>query len=278
MKQKGSVGSPMNIGRHQSHPAMRCLGVIAGALLASSGLELFLMPHGIVVGGMTGLSALFAFKTEMRLGLFLFLFNVPFLLLQRKKIDFPFGIFTVLGLLVFSLGTVMLHPYPPLTDEQLSAALLGGLSLGMGIGLALRFGGALDTAEQAAEFMRLGIISPEWIILIFNCTILIAAGFHFGFDQAVYSVIAYILAFEAVKIPVQGFRFTYTVLIQSRNYREIQADLQRYLNLRAAFRTFPAENGEEHGILECECNRLELFRLRAIVRDHDADGKITFRF
>lgn len=54
-------------GRKRFVPAFaRAVGVIAGALLASVGLELFLLPHGIVVGGVTGLSALLALKTEDR--------------------------------------------------------------------------------------------------------------------------------------------------------------------------------------------------------------------
>lgn len=251
--------------------------MILGAFLASVGLELFLMPHGIVVGGMTGLSALLALKTEMRLGLFLFLLNLPFLLLQRKNIRLSFGIFTVIGVLAFSLGTIMLYPYPPLTRDPLPAAIIGGLSLGLGIGLALRFGGALDIAEQAAENLRYRILSPEWLILLLNCSILIAAGFHFGFEQAVYSVIAYILAFEAVKLPVQGWGFTQTIQIRSRHCDEIQADLLLYLNRQAVYRQEPAAGSDDYGILECRCNRLEWFRLKMIVINRDAESEITVR-
>ncbi|CAM4385131.1 YitT family protein [Paenibacillus phoenicis] len=256
----------------------RAAGVIAGASLASVGLELFLMPHSIVVGGMTGLSALLALTTEMRLGLFLFLLNLPLLFLYRKNIHGSYGIFTVIGVLVFSLGTLVLHPYPSLIDEPLLAALIGGLSLGLGLGLALRFGGALDVAEKAVKQLQYGRLSPERILLMLNCLILIGAGFHFGFLQALYSVIAYLSAFEAVKLPVQGGIFTLTVRIKSRHCAAIQGELLRYLNRSAVYRLDPEAPGDEEGmgILEFQCHRLERSRLISIVHQCDRESEITF--
>ncbi|MDU4697859.1 MAG: YitT family protein [Paenibacillus sp.] len=259
-------------------PLGRAAGVIAGALLASVGLELFLMPHSIVVGGMTGLSALLALKTEMRLGLFLFLLNLPLLFLYRKNIHWSYGTFTVIGVLVFSLGTLVLHPYPSLIDEPLLAALIGGLSLGIGLGLALRFGGALDIAEKAVNQLQYFRLSPERILLLLNCLILIGAGFHFGFLQALYSVIAYLSAFEAVKLPVQGGIFTLTVRIKSRHCTAIQGELLRYLNRSAVYRQNPEGIGTEDGIgiLECRCHRLERSRLISLVHQCDRESEITF--
>ncbi|GJM81074.1 hypothetical protein HMSSN139_35700 [Paenibacillus sp. HMSSN-139] len=86
-----SSGKVRGGGKHFIPAFTRAVGVIAGALLASAGLELFLMPHGIVVGGVTGLSVLLALKTEMQLGLFLFLLNLPLLLLYRKTFSGPTG-------------------------------------------------------------------------------------------------------------------------------------------------------------------------------------------
>ncbi|SDF15831.1 Uncharacterized membrane-anchored protein YitT, contains DUF161 and DUF2179 domains [Fontibacillus panacisegetis] len=263
--------------RRSNSKVLNVIGVIAGALLASIGLELFLIPHGIIVGGITGLSALFALTTEMKLGLFLFLLNLPLLLIQRKNIDASFAIFTIFGLLIFSLGTIFLHPYPALTSNPLPAALFGGLSLGLGIGLALRFGGALDTAEKVAEtFCSKKGLSPEGIMLLLNCSILIAAGFHFGFDQAVYSVTAYILAYESVKLPLRGFRFTLSVSIKSHECARIQEALAVYLNRNVAILESPDSQSGYLGVMECKCHRWEASRLVAVIKNCDPDSEISF--
>ncbi|WP_334076153.1 YitT family protein [Paenibacillus sp. A14] len=274
-----SAVKPRRFRKPWSPPYTRFFGVMAGAILAAAGLELFLMPHGIVVGGMTGLSVLLALTAEMKLGLFLFLLNLPLILLERKNIDAPFGLFTVCGLLVFSLGTLALHPYPALMSDPLPAALLGGLCLGLGLGFALRFGGALDTAGQAAKSLpqtQRKLFPSEGIRLLLNCTILLAAGFHFGFDQAVYSVTAYILAYESVKIPLHGIRLRVQVRIKTSRPAEIQKRLMLYLNREAVMTK--EQNGEkqfEHRLnyLECQCHSLELPRLRALVKDGDRMAK-----
>lgn len=282
MKNKLTAESPMHDRRYpwRIYPfLLRLAGIIAGALLAAAGLELFLMPHGIVVGGVTGLSALFALTTEMRLGLFLFLLNLPLLVLARKNIDASFAIFTVCGLLVFSIGTILLHPYPALMGDPLLAALIGGLSLGLGLGLALRFGGALDTAEKAVERFRSlkrKSLSPEGMMMMLNCFILLAAGFHFGFEQAVYSVTAYILAYESVKIPLFGLKLNVLVQIESRECAEIQTALARYLNRRAAYVGEAPSNGVPQ-MLEYKCHRWEMPRLKAIVKNCDPDSEISIR-
>ncbi|WP_178023726.1 YitT family protein [uncultured Paenibacillus sp.] len=273
-----SSGKVRGGGKHFIPAFTRALGVVAGALLASIGLELFLMPHGIVVGGVTGLSALLALKTEMRLGLFLFLLNLLLLLLYRKNIHWSYGIFTVIGILVFSLGTLALHPYSSFIGEPLLAALAGGGSLGLGLGLSLRFGGALDVAEKAVKQLYVGRRSPERVLLMLNCLILIGAGFHFGFLQALYSVIAYLTAFEAIKLPVQGTRLTQTVRIKSRHCAAIQEQLLRYLNRSAAYRQEPTGTGNEDGmgILEYQCHRLERSRFISVVHQCDRESEITF--
>ncbi|MEF2968440.1 YitT family protein [Paenibacillus sp. M1] len=285
MKNKLTADSPMNEHRHRMkvQPAfVKFTGVIIGAVLAAVGLELFLMPHGIVVGGVTGLSALFALSTEMRLGLFLFLLNLPLLVLGRKNADTSFTIFTACGLLVLSLVTILLHPFPALMGNPLPAALAGGISLGLGIGLALRFGGALDTAEKAAEkaaerFRNRRGLSPEVLLLLLNCSILLAAGFHFGFEQAVYSVTAYILAYETVKIPLFGIGTSVIVRIESREYAAVQRELALYLNRDAEeVRSLPdRESGDPLRILKYKCHRLEAPRLKAIAKNCDPACKIS---
>lgn len=281
MKNRLASDSPVNYRRDFSRILIvikKLIGVMMGAMLAAAGLELFLMPHGIVVGGVTGLSALFALTTEMKLGLFLFLLNLPLLIINRKNIDASFAFFTICGLLVFSLGTIVLHPYPALVGNPLVASVSGGLSLGLGLGLALRFGGALDTAEKTAERFRSEKrkrLSPEGMLLLLNCFILLVAGFHFGLEQAVYSVTAYILAYESVKIPLFGLKSSVLVHIESRECAEIQRALAHYLNRRAAYIEETQEDGV-HQVLKYKCHRWEAPRLKAIVKNCDPDSEISF--
>lgn len=277
MKNQLTTSTPLN-GSHKDRKTeplwMKLTGIIFGSVLAAVGLELFLMPHGIVVGGITGLSTIFALSTELRLGLFLFLLNLPFIVLQRKYSGNSVSLLTFFGVLIISLGTFLLHPFPALLNEPLAAALLGGLSLGFGIGLALRFGSYLDSAEKAVSnlpFTRW--ITPEGLVMLFNCLVLVIAGFHFGFEQAIYSVTAYLLAYESIKLCLSGFRFYNQVQIESHHCAYIQEALSHYLNRKADFIKQDSQDGEPDQI-QLKCHRWEVSRLKAIVLNCDPDSEI----
>ncbi|MNJ40274.1 hypothetical protein D3C77_351660 [compost metagenome] len=258
------------------HKIPKMAGIITGAILAAIGLELFLMPHGIVVGGMTGISALMSFYTEMRLGLFLFMLNLPFIVLQYRYIRASFNLMTILAILVLSMGTILLHPFPALFDSPIAAAMSGGVSLGLGIGLVIRFGGHLDTAEKAVAWINYKLPLPaEWLMLILNCGILIVAGMHLGLEQALYSIIAYFLAFESVKLPLRHFRIARTLCIVSRKSTEIEEILLQRLNLTCT------QLSSRHGIdgeiatFICTVRHWEELRLRAIVQEIDKEADIA---
>lgn len=254
----------------------KIVGIITGAILAAIGLELFLMPHGIVVGGMTGLSALMSFYTEMRLGLFLFMLNIPFIVLQYRYIRTSFNLLTILAILVLSTGTILLHPFPALFDSPIAAAMSGGISLGLGIGLVIRFGGHLDTAEKAVAWINFKLPLPaEWLMLILNCSILIFAGFFLGLEQAIYSIIAYYLAFESIKLPLRHFRVARTLSIVSGKSNDIANELRQRLDLECTPLSSKIRGDAEIVTLICKVQHWEELRLRAIVQEIDKEADIA---
>ncbi|HEY2493426.1 MAG TPA: YitT family protein [Paenibacillus sp.] len=271
---------------------IKLLFVIAGSILASVGLELFLIPNQIIVGGMTGISALFAHVTEMRLGLFLFLFNVPFMLMAYRHIRREFVILAVLGLAVFSFTAIFLHPIPALIEHPVSAAICGGISLGLGIGIVVRFGGMLDTLEMADRSLaRVRIpLSLDNLIMVINCVVLTAAGVIFGWNQAMYSIIAYLLAFEMVHITLRGFSLHRMTYVVSNRHEEIAEALSMRLRLESIQEDDMTERHHEQvkigntmiydvsGLprsLVYKVHILEQAQFRGIVRAIDPDVRIS---
>lgn len=256
----------------------RVLTVIAGAMLAAVGLELFLMPHGLVVGGITGLSALFAHTTEMQLGLFLFLFNLPFIFMSRKQVNHKFALYTVLGLTCLTIASLALHRFPAVISEPLPAAMAGGICLGVGIGISVRFGGVNKQASDQGYSLLSGgpPKSTEIVIMILNCGILLLAGALFGWEQAMYSIIAYLLAFEGVRFSLRGLSHTRAAWITSSRCMDIQQALEASLNREAALVEGSGEDGEV-STLFCLTNRMEEQHLRTIVLACDPESQIVFR-
>ncbi|MFE6798273.1 YitT family protein [Paenibacillus chitinolyticus] len=213
----------------------KLLMVICGSVLAAVGLELFLIPNRMLVGGMTGLSALAAHFTEMRLGLFLFVLNLPLILLSYRKVRRNFAVLTVLGLLVFSLSALILHPVPALIENPMMAAFCGGAALGLGIGLVIRYGATLDTLEtrdHTEKLVKFGFKDQDFMLL--NCFILAGAGFIYGWDQAMYSILAYLLAYETVHFSLRGFSVHRRITIVSGRCAEIEKEMEARLGRKAS--------------------------------------------
>ncbi|UPK45698.1 YitT family protein [Paenibacillus pabuli] len=271
---------------------LNLLFVIAGGILASVGLELFLHPNKIIIGGITGISSLFAHWTEMRIGLFLFLFNVPFIFLSYRLVQKKFVLVTVLGLVVFSIGAIVLHPMPPLVEHPLAAAMFGGLCLGLGIGLVVRYGGTLDTLEigdpssRPPERLFSGKrMLLEKIIMLLNLLILTAAGVVFGWDQAMYSVIAYLIAYEMVYIAFRGFTAKRKICILTTQSAQVEKAIRTRLRREPGTLHSSTEPGHpavaegwiQHvpGALYYEIHFLEMIWLKSIVRHIDPNAGIV---
>ena len=157
----------------RSHPALhesfKMFAVICGAILVAVGLELFLVPNGFLDGGVVGVSIILTNYVDIPLGIFIAVLNVPFLFVAFKSSGWKTALRTAVGISVLSISTIFLHHSEPLTREFTLALGYGGLLLGVGVGLALRYGGALDGTEILSVSLSNKInMGVDQIILIIN--------------------------------------------------------------------------------------------------------------
>ncbi|PGS54166.1 YitT family protein [Bacillus sp. AFS041924] len=256
---------------HKMKIIQRAIAMLIGALLVATGLEIFLVPNDVIDGGITGISIMVSHLTGLPLGVFLFVLNLPFFYLGYKQIGKTFAISTILGITVLSYLTSMFHHIPAFTEDILLATIFGGMVLGVGVGLAIRFGGALDGIEILAIIINSKIpFSVGEIIMVFNLFILGAAGFIFSWDRAMYSIIAYLVAFKTIDIVVEGLEQSKSAWIISDKSDDIgEAILFRmgrgvtYINGTGAY------SGETTKVIYCIITRLEEAELKTIVDDID---------
>ncbi|CAN7604931.1 YitT family protein [Paenibacillus sp. LjRoot153] len=245
----------------------RGLFLFIGAVLMSVGLEIFLVPNRIIDGGITGISIILSYLTQGPIGVFLFLLNIPFLFIGYKLIGKTFALSTLFAILVMSAGTALLHPVKELTNDPLLAAVFGGIILGIGVGMVIRFGGSLDGTEIVAILVSKKIpFSVGEIVMFFNLFILGSAGFVYTWDRAMYSLIAYFIAYKMIDVTIEGFDESKSVWIISDNFREIgEAILDRlgrgvtYLEGEGGF------SGDNKKVIFCVITRLEEAKLKSIV-------------
>src|SRR3954464_15517135 len=78
----------------------RTIAITIGAILMATGLEIFLVPNNVIDGGITGISIMLAHITGWKLGLFLFILNLPFVYLGYKQMGKTFAFSTIYGIIV----------------------------------------------------------------------------------------------------------------------------------------------------------------------------------
>ncbi|MCM3317556.1 YitT family protein [Rummeliibacillus stabekisii] len=251
--------------------AQRTIMVIIGACITAIALSLFLVPNNILDGGIVGVSIIISHLTHLPLGVFIFLLNIPFIFLGYKQIGKTFALSTALGITTLSVATLLLEHVKPVTQDLLLSTVFGGIILGIGVGLVIRSGGSLDGTEVLAILFNKKLpFSVGEIIMFFNLIIFTVAGFVFTWEQAMYSGLAYFIAYKMIDITIQGLDESKAVYIISDEYDEIgQAIIDRlgrgvtYLNGEGAY------TGDTKKVIFTVITRLEESKLTTIVSELD---------
>ncbi|MCT2342551.1 YitT family protein [Niallia taxi] len=249
----------------------RGLFIILGSVMMGVGIEEFLVPNQILDGGIVGISIILSHLFSIKLGFFIFLLNIPFFYIGYKQIGKTFALSTLLGITVLSITTILLHDVPVFTEDLLLATVFGGIILGVGVGIVLRFGGSLDGTEiLALLFSKKLPFSVGEIIMFFNFFIFITAGFVFTWDRAMYSIIAYFIAFKVIDIVIAGLDESKSAWIISDHAEVIGETIIARLGRGVTYlKGEGAYTGDNKKVIFCVINRLEEAKLKLIVEELD---------
>ena len=245
--------------------------ILAGVLAASLGLKSFLMPIGFIDGGVTGVSLLLTGVTGLPLSLWLPLINLPFIAVGLTQLGRAFAIRSSMAIAALAIVVGFVN-FPIVTKDLFLTALFGGFFLGAGIGLAMRGGAVLDGTEIAALLIsrRTAVIRVGDVILAFNVVLFTVAMAVLGVEAALYSIVTYLSAARTVDFVVHGIEeYTAITIVsgESAAIREaITGDLGRGVTV---YKGRGGLTNAEQEILFCVVTRLEIDRVRSIVRGID---------
>ena len=251
--------------------------MMLGSVLASIGLEIFLIPNNIIDGGITGISIIASHFTNFPLGIFIFILNLPFLIVGYKQIGKTFALSTLFAVISLSIGVSILHPIAGITQDILLATIFGGIILGAGVGLIIRNGGSLDGTEIIAIILdkKIGFSIGE-IVMFFNLFILGGSGLIFGWDRAMYSLIAYFIAFKTIDITVEGLNESKSVIIVTEKHKEISSALTDRLGRGVTLlHGEGAYKGDITNVIYVIVSRLEIAKLKGIVNGFDENALVS---
>ncbi len=235
-----------------------------------------MLPNHLLDGGATGLSIIAAYLTGVPLALYLVLFNIPFIYLGYKKFGRDFAGFSILGVTALALLTLVHLPHG-FTDVPILAAVFGGMFVGIGVGLVVRYGGILDGADTIAVLIdRVTVFSVSEAIMAINGLIITLAGFVFGWEQALYSLIAYFVAHKAIDITVEGLDTSRSVTIVSMQVRDIGQAINELIEEPVTYiKESDPKDREPHGVMLVVITRFQEQKVKKIIRKVDPKAFIV---
>ena len=252
------------------------IGLTIGSIIAAAALELFLIPNTILDGGVTGISIIIHKIFHVPLGILVLLLNLPFIYIGYQNLGKRFLYRTLFSMVIFSLFISFFELFEPITEEMLLATVFGGAILGVGVGMIIRSGGCNDGTESVAIVIsKKTNLSVGEVVLIFNLIIYTIAGFVFGFDRAMYSLLTYFITFKVIDFVSEGLEQAKAAMIITEKGTSLSKEIYKRLG-----RTTTTIKGKglisgEKEVMYCVLTRIEIYELRHIVEEMDESAFIT---
>lgn len=250
--------------------------ILIGVITAGFALKGFLVPNNFFDGGITGISLLMHELYHFNLAYTIILLNLPLIIISYFGVSKSFAIKTFIVVLL--LGVCLLFmPYPIITSDKLLISIFGGFFLGVGIGLTIRAGCALDGVEVLALYtLKRSSFTITEIILGINVIIFVIAAFKFGLETSLYSILTYFTASRTIDFVIEGIEaYTGVTIISSESekikYRLVN-ELGRGITVYKGERGYLPGNFEvknDVDIIFTVITRLELRKLKNVVYDSD---------
>ncbi len=258
-------------------------------IINSIGVTIFLQPVGLFDSGISGTSMFLSQITPQKLTLsvFLVILNLPIFIFGAKKQGIEFTIYSLFVVGIYSLSAFLITDVLPVDvatfsplakDDLFLCAIFGGLISGIGSGLAIRFGGAMDGIEVLAViFAKKLSITVGTFVMIYNVILYVICGIVFSsWILPLYSIVAYVVALKTVDYFIEGFDRSKSAMIITNKQEEICEKLSAQFENGITF--YDAKgyySNENKSVIYFVLNRFQIGKMREIVHSLDPKAYIS---
>ena len=249
--------------------------IIIGSGIMGLAYNLFLIPHRIVPGGAGGLAIILNYLLQTPVGLVVIIINIPLFAIGVKALGRMYGVKSLFGIILSSLAIdffTYVVPVPSITNNEILAAVYGGILLGAGLGVVFRGKGSTGGTDIVGQVLnRYTNLSIGMGILVTDFVIISLAGFVFGkFELALYGYLNLFISSKVIDLISEGWSFTRAVYIISDKTGEIA---QRIMNDMGRGVTRLYAKGEytdtERDVLLCVMTKREIPMVRSLTKEID---------
>ena len=263
--------------------------LFAAGIINAVGVTMFLAPVQLYDSGISGTAMLLWQLTPeaYTLSLFLLVLNVPLFLFGLKKQGAAFTIYSLWAVFIYSAASYVITDLLPVDvsaaspfagRDLLLCALFGGLISGIGSGMTIRFGGAIDGMEVMAVIFakRIGVTVGSFV-MVYNVLLYIVIGCVFqNWTLPLYSIVTYCAAIKAVDFILEGLDKAKSAMIVTEKAGEISSTLSEAFGQGITLiGTRGYYSGTEQTVIYFVVNRFQIAKLKALVTEIDPNAFIT---
>ncbi len=247
--------------------------IAAASFISSLGLNMFIIPHKMLSGGVSGVSLIIQYITGIEAGIFIILFNVPLFILSIKELDKEFTLLTIVGTLCQSIFLILTKNASQLfySQDLLLSCIYGGVLNGIALGIVFSNYGSLGGTDIISMILRrrfsfeIGKISFG-----INLVIVSVGAVFFGIERALYTLVSMYIISAVLDKVINGFDRKKILLIVTEKEKEIvdkiHQDLRRSSTLLYGMGTYTKQQKK---LVYCVVSLSQIPKAKAIVAASD---------
>ncbi len=256
--------------------AKNYLIITVGMFVAASGISLFLEPHHIVAGGVSGIAIIISNFVNFPMGIITLSLNIPIFILGVAFLGNNFGIKSLYGAVAFSLFIDLSANIPFHTDNLIMASIFGGILLGLGLGFVFLTGATSGGTDiLAALFNKIisAIDVGKWIFIVDIAIILAGAYFIGDTDVVLSGIVSLFISSFLIDYVISGANNAKMVYVISDKSEKIAKEIMKNLKRGVTgIYTKGMYTQGERTMLMCLVKRFELPKLEKIVEQTDENA------
>lgn len=270
-------------------PPFKFIMMTIAGVINAFGITIFLAPVKLYDSGISGTAMLLSQVTPswMSLSVFLIVLNIPLFLYGLKKQGPVFTVSAIYCVLIYSLAAWLITDVFPVDvsiasplagTDLLLCSLFGGVISGIGSGLALRFGGAMDGIEvMAVIFAKRMDISVGTFVMIYNVLLYIICGFVIqSWILPLYSIVTYYAALKTIDYIVEGLERSKAAFIVTSKSDRICKALQKEFGCgMTVMDAKGGYSGQDRKVVYFVVNRFQVTKMKDIVQKIDPMAYIS---
>lgn len=166
----------------------RLLIIFVSSIVLAVAFNMFLLPHEVLAGGVTGIAMMLGLVTPLNAGLWMIILNIPILILGWMKLGKTFIANSLFSVVVTSISMLYI-PVVKLTEDALLSSVFGGVISGAAIGIIIRYyssTGGFDVIGLLLSIKR--DIPLGALVFVLNSAVVFVSGFIFSWELAMYTM------------------------------------------------------------------------------------------